>query len=126
MWTTIPSTVAAAVGLLTTAFVSTRDLRLRRRTDTTKGFLDLIAHASGRPRDGRQAVGVAEQLAEQLAAMRMIGSLGRRTPLTSVGSGGRAPRLSTRSGDEIESKVHAAATSEPRAFPRRTPRRARL
>lgn len=50
----------AAVG---TAFLGFRDLGTRRKLETSKQFLSLFATAHGRPTDGRDHVGVGEQVA---------------------------------------------------------------
>ena len=58
----IPSIAAiASAGLA--AGLGFRDLRMRRRIETSKQFLSLFATAHGRPSDGRTEVGIAEQVA---------------------------------------------------------------
>ncbi|WP_143019236.1 hypothetical protein [Arthrobacter sp. ov407] len=56
--------IGAVLGAFLTFMVATRQLRLKRRMDATESFLDICAHAHGRPRNDRsQHVGIAEQLA---------------------------------------------------------------
>jgi hypothetical protein len=52
-------TIAVAVGF----WQATRDLSLKRRLDGTDRFLEVASVANGRPRDGREHVGTAEQCA---------------------------------------------------------------
>lgn len=56
--------IGAALGACLTFMTATRQLGLKRRMDATESFLDICAHAHGRPRNDRsQRVGLAEQLA---------------------------------------------------------------
>lgn len=45
------------------AWIGFRDLRLRRRLETSRQFVNLFAAAHGRPVDGRESIGVGEQIA---------------------------------------------------------------
>lgn len=59
-----PLGIGALLGAFLTFMTATRQLRLKRRMDATESFLDICAHAHGRPRNDRsQRVGIAEQLA---------------------------------------------------------------
>jgi hypothetical protein len=55
---TIPSFAAVL-----TAWIGLRDLKLRRRLETSKQFMSLIATAHGHPPDGRAKTAIFEQIA---------------------------------------------------------------
>lgn len=62
-WEAIVLAIIAIIAAGMTAWLGFRDLRLRRRLETSKQFLTLFATAHGRPVDGRANVGVGEQVA---------------------------------------------------------------
>ena len=51
------------MAVVLTAALGFRDLGMRRRLEMSKQFLNLFATAHGRPVDGRDGVGVGEQIA---------------------------------------------------------------
>lgn len=61
-WQALVIATIPSVAAVMTALVSFRDLRVRRRLETSKQFLTLFATAHGRPVD-REHVGVGEQVA---------------------------------------------------------------
>ncbi|WP_205471327.1 hypothetical protein [Nocardioides sp. SYSU D00038] len=62
-WQALVVAAVPSVAAVLTAFLGFRDLGLRRRLETSKQFLNLFATAHGRPVDGRDGVGVGEQVA---------------------------------------------------------------
>lgn len=62
------------LGAVVAASVALRDLGLRRRLETSRQFLSLFANANGRPTDGRDEVGVPEQV----ATVHLIADFARR------------------------------------------------
>lgn len=66
--------VIASATVVATTWVATRDLALKRQTDSLASFLHVVATVHGRPTDGRQDV----DLVEQLAALWIIAELGKR------------------------------------------------
>ena len=52
-----------SVAAVLTAALGFRDLGMRRRLETSRQFLNLFALAHGRPVDGRDRVGLGEQIA---------------------------------------------------------------
>ncbi|MFD1860715.1 hypothetical protein EHW97_11265 [Aeromicrobium camelliae] len=62
-WQALIIAVIPSIAAVASARLGFRDLGVRRRLDTSRQFLDLFATAHGRPTDGREAVGVGEQVA---------------------------------------------------------------
>jgi hypothetical protein len=62
-WQALILAVIASAAAVATAWLGFRDLGVRRRLESSKQFLNLFATAHGRPVDGRDGVGVGEQIA---------------------------------------------------------------
>jgi len=76
-WQTLIITAIPTGAAVITAIVGIRDLGVRRRLETSKQFLTLFALAHGRPIDGRDGVGVGEQV----ATVQLIADFARREKL---------------------------------------------
>lgn len=76
-WGQILVVLIASVAAVATAFLGFRDLGMRRRLETSKQFLNLFATAHGRPVDGRDFVGVGEQI----ATLHLIADFAKDEPL---------------------------------------------
>lgn len=68
-WQTVVVAAIGALGAVGTVWVSTRDLRLRRRMETMDRFLAIAATSQSR---GRENIGISEQV----AAINLLGELG--------------------------------------------------
>ena len=62
-WQALVIAIVPSVAVVLTAALGFRDLGMRRRLEMSKQFLNLFATAHGRPVDGRDGVGVGEQIA---------------------------------------------------------------
>ncbi|MEU0265754.1 hypothetical protein [Nocardioides sp. NPDC006303] len=62
-WQVLVIAAVPSAAAVLTAALGFRDLGMRRRLETSKQFLSLFATAHGRPIDGRDGVGVGEQVA---------------------------------------------------------------
>ncbi|WP_458115151.1 hypothetical protein [Arthrobacter sp. D2-10] len=62
-WQVLVVTLIGSGAAVLTAALGFRDLGMRRRLETSKQFVSLFAAAHGRPSDGRDGVGVGEQIA---------------------------------------------------------------
>lgn len=102
----VPSVAAVA-----TAWLGFRDLAVRRRLDTSKQFLTLFATAHGRPTDGRERVGVGEQI----ATLNLIADFAVKEPMVRHAATEGLKHFTTwdksldDSGDEIVSRPEQEA-----------------
>jgi hypothetical protein len=76
-WQALVVAAIPSVAALITAWVAFRDLGMRRRLETSKQFLVLFSTAHGRPADGREHVG----LGEQIATVQLIADFARKERL---------------------------------------------
>lgn len=70
-WQPVVVTFVASLGALSAVWVSTRDLRLRRRMDTVDRFIKIAANSQARGREGDR-IGSSEQV----AAIYLLAELG--------------------------------------------------
>lgn len=68
-WQAVAVAAIGVLGAVGTVWVSTRDLRLRRRMETMDRFLAIAATSQAR---GRENIGISEQV----AAVHLLGELG--------------------------------------------------
>lgn len=66
------STLGVVVAAVLVARSASKDLAVKRQLESTERFLELIAVAHGRPRDGRERVGISEQV----AAVHLVAEFG--------------------------------------------------
>jgi len=102
----IIAAVPSAAAVLT-AWIGFRDLTMRRKLETSKQFLTLFATANGRPADGREGVGVAEQV----ACIHLIADFSRKEPLVREAARAGLTNFSTWAGDPLTGAISAAATT---------------
>lgn len=76
-WQALLVAAVPSVAAIATAWLGFRDLAVRRRLDTSKQFLTLFATAHGRPTDGRDEVGVGEQI----ATLNLIADFAAKEPV---------------------------------------------
>jgi hypothetical protein len=76
-WQALIVAAVPSVAAIATAWLGFRDLSVRRRLESSKQFLTLFATAHGRPTDGRDAVG----LGEQIATLNLIADFAVKEPL---------------------------------------------
>lgn len=62
-WQAVVVAVIPSAAALGTAFIGFRDLGMRRKLESSKQFLSLFATAHARPADGRNKIGLGEQIA---------------------------------------------------------------
>ncbi len=62
-WQALILALIGASAAVATAWLGFRDLGMRRRLEASSQFLKLFAVAHGRPTDGRDSVGIGEQVA---------------------------------------------------------------
>ena len=71
-FTPLVSTLGVVVAAVLVARSASKDLAVKRQLESTERFLELIAVAHGRPRDGRGHVGISEQV----AAVHLVAEFG--------------------------------------------------
>lgn len=75
-WSLTFGPLVAAIAVIVSAAVvartAGRELQVQRQLQSTERFLELLAVAHGRPRDGRERVGVSEQV----AAVHLVAEFG--------------------------------------------------
>lgn len=112
-WQTLIITAIPTGAAVITAIVGIRDLGVRRRLETSKQFLTLFALAHGRPIDGRDGVGVGEQV----ATVQLIADFARREKLLRGAASGGLSYLAGWDEDEpaIDSLIPPLLASLPEA-----------
>lgn len=113
-WSLTFGPLVAAIAVIVSAAVvartAGRELQVQRQLQSTERFLELLAVAHGRPRDGREGVGVSEQV----AAVHLVAEFGsdhswlRMAATKGVAS--MATWLNEESDPALQEAVHEALT----------------